>query len=72
MDAKETIKYLYEHGHTPKIEHYKTICEEIDRLTAELAQAKKPTVVHCPTSYEYESRIERLNVRDCNATIEFY
>ncbi len=25
MNAKETIKYLYEHGHIPSHEHYKTI-----------------------------------------------
>lgn len=32
MDAKETIKYLYEHGHIPKHEHYKTILGELGEV----------------------------------------
>ena len=35
MDAKETIKYLYTHGHIPDHEHYKTILDELDKPIAE-------------------------------------
>ena len=33
MDAKETIKYLYEHRHILRTEHYETISNEIDSLS---------------------------------------
>lgn len=32
MDAKETIKYLFEHGHRPKFEHYTIISNELDEV----------------------------------------
>jgi hypothetical protein len=31
-DAKETVKYLYQHGHIIQHEHYTTICTGIQRL----------------------------------------
>ena len=33
MDAKETIKYLYENGHIIGREHYKTIYDELTSLS---------------------------------------
>jgi len=33
MNGTETIKYLYEHGHIPSSEHYKTICDELASVT---------------------------------------
>ena len=33
MDAKETIKYLYENGHIMSREHYKTIYDELTALS---------------------------------------
>ena len=33
MDAKETIKYLYENGHIIGREHYKTIYDELTALS---------------------------------------
>ena len=35
MDAKETIEYLYEHGHIVSFEHYKTICDALNKPIAE-------------------------------------
>jgi len=35
MDAKKTIKYLYEHGHIPQTEHFKTIYAELDKPITE-------------------------------------
>ena len=31
MDAKETITYLYEHGHIPQTEHFQTIYRELNK-----------------------------------------
>lgn len=41
MDAKETIKYLYEHGHIPSNEHYTTIKNEIEALHADNQRLRK-------------------------------
>ena len=35
MNAKETIKYLYEHGYIPQTIHFETIVAEINKITAE-------------------------------------
>ena len=35
MDAKETIEYLYEHGHIVSFEHYKTICDALNKPITE-------------------------------------
>ena len=44
MDAKETLKYLYEHGHIISGENYKIIKNELAenaRLKAELAKLRE-------------------------------
>lgn len=41
MDAKETITYLYQHGHILQTNHYRTIVQELTRLRTELAVAKE-------------------------------
>ena len=46
MDAKETIKYLYEHGHIPQNNHYITILNEIERLRGLLGVAICPNVMN--------------------------
>ena len=33
MDAKETVKYLFEHGHIMSREHYDNICAELAPIT---------------------------------------
>ena len=60
MNASETIKYLYEHGHIPQREHYVTIVEEIQQL-----QTKKETL---QSSYKYISDLEQgnLHLQDIN------
>jgi len=35
MDAKETITYLYEHGHIPQTEHFQTIYRELNKPVTE-------------------------------------
>ena len=35
MDAKETITYLYEHGHIPQTEHFQTIYRELNKPITE-------------------------------------
>jgi len=40
VDAKETIKYLYEHGHIPSREHYKIISAKLDTCSGLLKTAK--------------------------------
>ncbi len=37
MDAKETIRYLYEHGHIPQNKHFIIIVNEIDQLQKDTA-----------------------------------
>jgi len=41
MNAKETIRYLYEYGHIPQTEHCATILGEIKQLQAELQTANE-------------------------------
>ncbi len=41
MNAKETIKYLYEHGHIPCYEDYKTITQALDKPITEHLDVQK-------------------------------
>ena len=66
MNAKETITYLYEHGHRPGREHFETIYAELDKPITE-----HPDVQRLIIQVETLSREnKRLSKRDCNATIQ--
>jgi len=58
MDAKETIEYLYEHGHIVSFEHYKTICDALNKSITEHPDVQRliKQVV------ELQKRIDKMTV----------
>ena len=71
MDAKETIKYLYEHGHIMKTEHFKTICAELNKPITEHPDVQR-LIIQVETLSQEKKAIKAQYAKDLVSTNQFY
>jgi len=64
MDAKETIEYLYEHGHIVSFEHYKTICDALNKSITEHPDVQRLVGQVVELQAENESLQEEIEHRN--------